>query len=53
MVGQIENESRKDEKAVLEKTDARQGATPRVTRYVLAWGLVLVIVAFVIIYFVA
>ena len=34
-------------------TEARAGATPRMTRYILGWGLFLVIVAFVLIYFLA
>jgi len=29
-------------------TDARAGSTPHMTRYILGWGLALVIVAFVI-----
>jgi len=33
-------------------TDARAGSTPRMTRYVLGWGLILVIVAFAIVLFV-
>ena len=33
-------------------TDARAGSTPRMTRYVLGWGLFLVIVAFAIVLFV-
>jgi hypothetical protein len=37
---------------VLTKTEARQAVTPHVTRYVLVWGLALVIVAFAVIYFV-
>lgn len=32
------------------KTEARQGTTPHMTRYVLAGGLILVVIAFVIIY---
>ncbi len=32
--------------------DARAGATPRVTRYVLAWGTSLVVILFIIIAFV-
>ncbi|MGN6154632.1 MAG: hypothetical protein ACTHN4_02730 [Sphingomicrobium sp.] len=32
----------------LTTTEAREGATPHVTRYVLGWGLGLVIVIFVI-----
>jgi hypothetical protein len=34
-------------------TRARAGTTPRMTRYILGWGLFLVIVAFVLIYFLA
>jgi hypothetical protein len=34
-------------------TEARAGATPHMTRYVLIFGLLLVIVAFVIVTFVA
>ena len=30
-------------------TDARAGSTPHMTRYILGWGLALVVVAFVII----
>ena len=32
-------------------TKARQGATPHMTRYILGWGLFLVIVAFILVYF--
>ena len=32
-------------------TEARGGTTPHMTRYVLVWGLILVIIAFVLIYF--
>jgi hypothetical protein len=32
-------------------TEARGGTTPHMTRYVLVWGLFLVIIAFVLIYF--
>lgn len=32
----------------LSTTDARAGSTPHMTRYVLVWGLLLVIVAFAI-----
>lgn len=47
----IHNEDRERGNApVLTKTEARQGITPHVTRYVLGWGLVLVIVAFCLIY---
>ena len=31
--------------------DARAGATPHMTRYILGWGLLLVIVAFLIVLF--
>jgi hypothetical protein len=34
-------------------TEARAGTTPRMTRYILGWGLFLVIVAFVLVYFLA
>ncbi|ACK50676.1 conserved hypothetical protein [Methylocella silvestris BL2] len=37
---------------VLTTTEARQGASTHVTRYVLGWGLFLVVCAFLIIYFV-
>ena len=33
-------------------TEARAGTTPRMTRYILVWGLILVIVAFALILFV-
>jgi hypothetical protein len=33
-------------------TDARAGSTPHMTRYILVWGLVLVVIAFIIILFV-
>jgi hypothetical protein len=36
---------------VLTTTEARQAVTPHVTRYVLGWGLALVIVAFAVIYY--
>ena len=32
-------------------TEARAGTTPRMTRYILGWGLVLVVIAFVLVYF--
>ena len=32
--------------------DARAGSTPHMTRYILGWGLALVIVAFVIVLFI-
>ena len=34
-------------------TEARAGTTPRMTRYILGWGLFLVIVAFALVYFLA
>ena len=34
-------------------TEARAGTTPRMTRYILGWGLLLVILAFVLVYFLA
>jgi hypothetical protein len=40
-----------NEQITLTTTQARQGATPHVTRYVLSWGLALVILAFGLIYF--
>lgn len=36
----------------ISKTDARAGSTPHVTRYVLGWGLTLVIAIFLILLFV-
>jgi hypothetical protein len=38
-----------DETQHITTTEARAGTTPRMTRYVLGWGLFLVIVAFVLI----
>jgi hypothetical protein len=32
--------------------DARAGSTPHMTRYILAWGLVLVILAFIVVLFI-
>ena len=40
---------RPDEQIDVTKTEARAGSTPRVTRYVLLFSLVLVIAAFVVI----
>ena len=37
-----------DEPEHLSTTDARAGSTPHMTRYVLVWGLLLVIAAFAI-----
>jgi hypothetical protein len=41
-----------EEERPVEKTgqEARQGATPHVTRYVLGWGIALVVIAFFIIW---
>jgi hypothetical protein len=33
-------------------TEARAGTTPKMTRYVLGWGLVLVVIAFALILFI-
>ncbi len=41
-----------DEPEHLSTTDARAGSTPHMTRYILIWGLLLVIVAFGILLFV-
>jgi hypothetical protein len=41
-----------DEGEHITTTDARAGSTPHMTRYILAWGLGLVILAFVVILFV-
>jgi hypothetical protein len=41
-----------DEGEHISTTDARAGSTPHMTRYILVWGLGLVILAFVIILFV-
>ncbi len=38
-----------DEPEHISTTDARAGSTPHMTRYILGWGLALVIVAFVLI----
>ena len=40
-----------EERVTRTTTQARQGVTPHVTRYVLSWGLALVTIAFVLIYF--
>jgi hypothetical protein len=40
------------EREHLTATEARAGSTPHVTRYVLAWGLTLVIAIFLILLFV-
>ena len=41
-----------DEREHITTTDARAGSTPHMTRYILAWGLALVVVAFVVLLFV-
>ena len=41
-----------EEQQHISKTDARAGSTPHVTRYVLGWGLALVIAIFLILLFV-
>jgi hypothetical protein len=33
-------------------TDARAGSTPHMTRYILVWGLILVIIAFILLLFI-
>jgi len=40
-----------DKPVILTPTQARQGVTPHVTRYVLSWGLALVALAFILVYF--
>jgi hypothetical protein len=51
-VGRIQVTRRDEDQREIQltATDARQGTTPHVTRYVLTWGLGLVIVAFLMIY---
>jgi hypothetical protein len=39
-----------DEPLHIDAEDARAGATPHMTRYILAYGLALVIIAFVILF---
>jgi hypothetical protein len=39
-----------DKPVILTTTQARQGVTPHVTRYVLSWGLALVTLAFILDY---
>lgn len=34
----------------ISKTDARQGVTPHMTRYVLSYGLILVILSLIVVY---
>jgi hypothetical protein len=38
-----------DEGEHISTTDARAGSTPHMTRYILGWGLGLVIIAFIVI----
>jgi hypothetical protein len=41
-----------DEPEHISTNDARAGSTPHMTRYILGWGLALVIIAFAILLFV-
>lgn len=41
-----------EEEVHISKTDARAGSTPHMTRYVLGWGLALVVLIFLILLFV-
>ena len=41
-----------DREQHISTTDARAGSTPHMTRYILAWGLGLVILAFVLLLFI-
>ncbi len=41
-----------DEREHITTTDARAGSTPHMTRHILAWGLILVILAFVVLLFI-
>ncbi len=41
-----------DEPEHISTTDARAGSTPHMTRYILGWGLALVIIIFAILLFV-
>ena len=38
-----------DEPEHISTTDARAGSTPHMTRYILGWGLALVILAFIVV----
>jgi len=42
-----------DDREHISTTDARAGSTPHMTRYILTWGLALVILAFLILLFVS
>jgi hypothetical protein len=42
-----------DEPEHISTTEARAGSTPHMTRYILVWGLGLVVIAFVVILLVA
>ena len=46
-----QSRTKANDKIRLSPTEARQGSTPHITRNVLRWGLGLVIIAFVVIYF--
>lgn len=46
--GEHRRESQK--RRVLSPTQARQGVTPHITRYVLGWGMFLVVCAFALVY---
>jgi hypothetical protein len=41
-----------DEPQHIGTTDVRAGSTPHMTRYILGWGLALVILAFVVVLFI-
>ena len=41
-----------DEPEHLTTNEARAGSTPHMTRYILGWGLALVVIAFVVVLFV-
>jgi hypothetical protein len=47
-----EAKSGADGPITLTPTEARQGITPHVTRYALGWGLALITLAFIAIYFI-
>jgi hypothetical protein len=51
MNGQGNDRHNTHEQITLTTTQARQGITPHVTRYVLSGGLALVALAFILIYF--
>ena len=43
------NDADKGNGVELSTEEARAGATPRMTRYILGWGLLLVIIAFIVV----